>query len=112
MLSYLEVAGYTINGMNVSSAPKGAGMGYSIIVAGGKNNPLYPLVSKTAELFKDIGMTLDIVQAGDKKAVQKKKLQKGSYSYGLDAVIQVQDTACIKDMQEKTVCLELITRNL
>lgn len=72
VLSYLEVAGYTINGMNVSSAPKGAGMGYSIIVAGGKNNPLYPLVSKTAELFKDIGMTLDIVQAGDKKAVEKK----------------------------------------
>lgn len=72
VLSYLEVAGYTINGMNVDSAPEGAGMEYSIIVAGGKKNPLYPLISETARLFKDIGMALNIVPAGNKKMVEKK----------------------------------------
>lgn len=72
VLSYLEAAGYTINGMSVSSAPYGASLEYSVIVAGGKNNPLYQLVYQAAELFQDIGMKLDIVQASDEKLVEKR----------------------------------------
>lgn len=72
VLSYLEAAGYTINGMAVSSAPAGADMEYSIIVTGGKANPLYQLVSQAADLFKDIGMELHIVQPGGEKPVQKR----------------------------------------
>lgn len=72
VLSYLEAAGYTINGMAVRNAPAGARMEYSIIVAGGESNPLYQLISQTADLFKDIGMKLDIVQADDEKLVKKR----------------------------------------
>lgn len=71
VLSYFEAAGYTIDGMSVTDAPAGADIEYSIIVAGGKNNPLYQLVSQTADFFKEIGITLDIVQSGDKKTVGK-----------------------------------------
>lgn len=72
VLSYLEAAGYTINGMSVSSAPYGASLEYSVIVAGGKNNPLYQLVYQAAKLFQDIGMKLDIIQASDEKLVEKR----------------------------------------
>ncbi len=72
VLSYLEAAGYTINGMSVSSAPAGAAMRYSIIVAGGEANPLYQLVSQAAALFQDIGMELDIIQANDEKLIGKR----------------------------------------
>lgn len=72
VLSYFEAAGYTTDGMSVTDAPAGANTEYSIIVAGGKSNPLYQLVSQTADFFKEIGITLDIVQSGDKKTVAKR----------------------------------------
>lgn len=72
VLSYFEAAGYTTDGMSVTDAPAGANTEYSIIVAGGKSNPLYQLVSQTADFFKEIGITLDIVKSGDKKTVAKR----------------------------------------
>lgn len=72
VLSYLEAAGYTIDGMSVSSAPAGAAMEYSIIVAGGETNPLYPVVSQAADLFQEIGMELNIIKASDEKLVEKR----------------------------------------
>ena len=76
VLSYLGAAGYTIDGTSVTGAPAGADTEYSIIVAGGRNNPLYQFVSQTADFFKEIGITLDIVQSGDTKAI-KKRIAKG-----------------------------------
>lgn len=72
VLSYFEAAGYTTDGMSVTDAPAGANTEYSIIVSGGKSNPLYQLVSQTADFFKEIGITLDIVKSGDKKTVAKR----------------------------------------
>lgn len=72
VLSYFEAAGYTTDGMSVTDAPAGANTEYSIIVAGGKSNPLYQLVSQTADFFKEIGITLDIVKSGDKRTVTKR----------------------------------------
>ncbi len=72
VLSYLEAAGYTINGMSVSSAPAGAALEYSIIVAGGETNPLYQLVSQAAGMFQDIGMELDIIPASGEEEVEKR----------------------------------------
>lgn len=61
VLSFFKAAGYTVNDKKIISAPKGAKMSYSILLADGKNNSLYSMVSKTAEMLSDIGINLRIV---------------------------------------------------
>lgn len=65
VLLYLEAAGYTVNDKTVSNAPKGAKMSYSIIVADGKDSPLYEVISETVKLFSDIGINLQVVKASN-----------------------------------------------
>ena len=79
VLSYLEAAGYTINGMSVTEAPDGAEKSYTLILDGGSSSPLYQMASKTAALFKDIGMELKITDIqkenpSGKKSGNKKRV--------------------------------------
>lgn len=72
VLSYLEAAGYTIDGKKAISAPEGAKMSYMVIIDGGEDNPLYGMVSETAALLHDIGINLRIVPADAGKQYENK----------------------------------------
>lgn len=72
VLSYLEAAGYKVNDQTTISAPKGAKMSYSIILAGGEDNPLYGMISEAAALFRDIGMNLRIMPTDSEKQYENK----------------------------------------
>lgn len=72
VLAYLEAAGYTVNGMLVAEAPDGAKKSYTLMLDGGSSSPLYKMVSKTAALFKDIGMELKITDILEEKPSGKK----------------------------------------
>lgn len=75
VLSYLEAAGYTINGMSVAEAPDGAKKSYTLMLDGGNSSPLYQMASKTAALFKDIGMEIKITDILKEKPSGNKKSQ-------------------------------------
>lgn len=72
VLSYLEAAGYTVNGGKIVKAPQGARKTYSVLIAGGADNPLYKVISDTASLFADIGMKLDIVSISGYNSLENK----------------------------------------
>lgn len=72
VLSYLEAAGYTINGMSVTEAPDGAKKAYTLMLDSGSSSPLYQMASKTAGLFEDIGMELKITDIPKEKTSGKK----------------------------------------
>lgn len=59
-LEYLEKAGYQVQQGKVTAAPSGASLQYDIWIAGGKNNALYPVVEKAAQVLLDMGITLKI----------------------------------------------------
>lgn len=64
--------------MSVTEAPDGAEKSYTLILDGGSSSPLYQMASKTAALFKDIGMELKITDIqkenpSGKKPGNKKK---------------------------------------
>lgn len=59
-LEYLEKAGYQVQQGKVTAAPSGASLQYTIWVVDGKENELYPVVEKAAQVLSDIGITLKI----------------------------------------------------
>ena len=77
VLGYLKAAGYTISSEGeVMTAPRGAHMSYSVMIAGGAKNSLYQLVSDMSKLFEKIGMRLNILPVNSERLL-KNKLSKG-----------------------------------
>ncbi len=77
VLGYLKAAGYTISSDDkVMTAPRGAHMSYSIMIAGGAKNPLYQLVNDISVLFEEIGMRLNILPVSSERLL-KNRLSKG-----------------------------------
>ena len=73
-LQYLEQAGYQVENGVVKAAPKGASLKYTVWFSEGQEN-ISQIMTKAAELFEKIGITLDIQNVGSEADMQK-KLQK------------------------------------
>ncbi len=61
-LCYFQKAGYTVDEGKITKAPKGAFKEFSILVPGGKDNTLYPVVEKAGQILEMIGIRLKIVK--------------------------------------------------
>lgn len=76
-LEYLEEAGYRVENGKVKEAPEGAAMQYTVWLADGEKNPLYPVVQQAKETLGNIGINLKL-QTIDGETLLHKKLQTGS----------------------------------
>lgn len=92
VIKYLEKAGYTFKDNVLESIPVGASKSYRIYVENGRKNVLYPMISETSALLKDIGFNLKIVSVTKKQMNSKKFVNKAqlwcaetdtSYGYSL-----------------------------
>lgn len=73
-LQYLEQAGYIVENGIIKEAPKGADLKYTVWFAEGQEH-VSQIMTKAADLFEKIGITLDIQNVGSEADLQK-KLQK------------------------------------
>ena len=75
-LEYLQAAGYQVQQGKVVAAPEGALSEFTIWVADGQKNRLYPVVEKAVQILGDMGITLKMESINGTGALQK-KLQSG-----------------------------------
>lgn len=59
-ISYFKKAGYKVKDTMLTEAPAGAAMTYTILVANGEKNPLYPVILRAQTALQEIGITLQI----------------------------------------------------
>ncbi|MDD7402788.1 MAG: ABC transporter substrate-binding protein [Butyribacter sp.] len=71
-LEYLKEAGYQIENDKVVSAPKGASMEYTVWLADGDQNPLYPVIEAAAQTLQEMGLALKVVSVDGEKQLQQK----------------------------------------
>ena len=76
-LEYLEAAGYRIENRKAVEAPEGASLQYTVWLADGKDNPLYPVIEQAKETLGGIGITLKIREIDGDELLQE-KLRAGS----------------------------------
>lgn len=71
-LEYLEAAGYHTENRKVVKAPKGASLQYTVWVADGEENPLYPVIEQAKQTLDTIGIMLNVQEVDGEKLLQKK----------------------------------------
>ena len=71
-LEYLEAAGYRIENRKAVEAPEGASLQYTVWLAGGEDNPLYPVIEQAEETLGGIGITLKIREIDGDELLQEK----------------------------------------
>lgn len=71
-LAYFKKAGYTVEGTKVTKAPAGASMAYTVWVANGKKNAIYPVVQKAQQTFQKLGITLKLEKVKGQEALTRK----------------------------------------
>lgn len=71
-LEYLEAAGYRTENQKVIETPKGASLQYTVWVADGEENPLYPVIEQAKQTLDSIGITLKVQEIDGDKLLQKK----------------------------------------
>ena len=70
-LEYLEAAGYRIENRKAVEAPEGASLQYTVWLADGKDNPLYPVIEQAKETLGGIGITLKIREIDGDELLQE-----------------------------------------
>lgn len=71
-LEYLEKAGYRVEEGKAVEAPAGAALTYTVWIAGGQENTLYPVVEQAAAVFETMGITLKIEDVAGEEVLQRK----------------------------------------
>ncbi len=59
-LGYLEAAGYRTEDRKAVKAPRGASLQYTVWIADGEQNPLYPMLEQAQQTLDTIGITLKL----------------------------------------------------
>lgn len=71
-LEYLKKAGYTVEGSKVTKAPAGASLSYTVWVAGGRKNEIYPVLQKAMQAFQKLGIGLKLESVKSQEALTRK----------------------------------------
>lgn len=71
-LSYLKKAGYTVEGSKVTKSPKGAALSYTVWVANGEKNAIYPVLQKAMQTFEKLGITLKLETVNGQETLTRK----------------------------------------
>lgn len=71
-LSYFKKAGYTVEGSKVTKAPKGAALSYTVWVADGEKNAIYPVLQKATQALEKIGIALKTEAVNGRETLTRK----------------------------------------